>query len=43
MVIAEALSIIVRRSTLEEKYPGGFEGYRILNSEKRACTTRMSS
>ena len=28
MVIAEALSIVVRRSTLEEKYPGGFEGYR---------------
>jgi hypothetical protein len=28
MVIAEALSVVVRRSTLEDKYPGGFEGYR---------------
>ena len=28
MVLAEALSVAVRRSTLEDKYPGGFEGYR---------------
>jgi hypothetical protein len=27
-VLAEALSVIVRRSTLETKYPGGVEGYR---------------
>jgi hypothetical protein len=30
-VLAEALSVIIKRSTLEAKYPGGIEGYR------RAC------